>query len=224
MYKKYGEISMHRIPEESPSGTSVASHFMRNMVKYCWTLLYHHNNNKLLSIIIIIIKIIIIIIIMIIIIIWVIYCEYFYGLPVVGILEKNDRVIKGQCCIPYGCASRSCVGQTEPTWTISYKVLITKCCTAHRVVLRCAELPDVWEKQVCPSATKCYKCRYETLLSGELFYIAVTSYFALKSPASRLFAQLFVEAQIKENFKAPRHWPLWEESTGDRWIPLTKGQ
>ena len=27
----------------------------------------------------------------------------------------------------------------------------------------------------------------------------------------------------KENIKAPRYWPLWGESTGDRWIPLTKG-
>ena len=35
-----------------------------------------------------------------------------------------------------------------------------------------------------------------------------------------------VQAQIKENIKAkvPRHWHLWGESTGDRWIPLTKGQ
>ena len=46
----------------------------------------------------------------------------------------------------------------------------------------------------------------------------------LKSPASRLVIQPFVQAQIKENTKAPRHWPLWGESTGDRWIPLTKGQ
>ena len=29
--------------------------------------------------------------------------------------------------------------------------------------------------------------------------------------------------QIK-NTKAPRHWPLWGEFTGDRWIPRTKGQ
>ena len=29
---------------------------------------------------------------------------------------------------------------------------------------------------------------------------------------------------IKENIKVLRHWPLWGESTGDRWIPLTKGQ
>ena len=28
----------------------------------------------------------------------------------------------------------------------------------------------------------------------------------------------------QENVKAPRHWPLWGESTGDRWIQLTKGQ
>ena len=34
----------------------------------------------------------------------------------------------------------------------------------------------------------------------------------------------FVQAQIKENIKAPRHWPLRGESTGVRWIPLTKRQ
>ena len=46
----------------------------------------------------------------------------------------------------------------------------------------------------------------------------------LKSPASRLFTQAFIQAQIKENIKAPRHWPLWAEFTGDRWIPHTKSQ
>ena len=33
-----------------------------------------------------------------------------------------------------------------------------------------------------------------------------------------------VYSQIKENIKAPRHWPLCEEFTGDRWIPRTNGQ
>ena len=46
----------------------------------------------------------------------------------------------------------------------------------------------------------------------------------LKSPASRLFAQPDIQAQIKENIKAPRYWPLCGEFTGDRWIPHTKGQ
>ena len=46
----------------------------------------------------------------------------------------------------------------------------------------------------------------------------------LKSPVSRLFTQSFVRAQIKENIKALRHWPLWGEFTGDQWIPRTKGQ
>ena len=30
----------------------------------------------------------------------------------------------------------------------------------------------------------------------------------LKSPASRLFTQPFIQAQIKENITDPRHWPL----------------
>ena len=43
-------------------------------------------------------------------------------------------------------------------------------------------------------------------------------------PVSRLFTQAFIQAQIKENIKAPRHWPLWGEFTSHRWIPRTKGQ
>ena len=49
------------------------------------------------------------------------------------------------------------------------------------------------------------------------WYITLRSQWAswrLKSPASRLFAQPFVQAHIKENIKVPRHWPLWGESTG----------
>ena len=58
-------------------------------------------------------------------------------------------------------------------------------------------------------------------------FITLTSWWArwrLKSPASRLFTQPFIRVQIKENIKAPRHWLLRGEFTGDRWIPRTKGQ
>ena len=34
----------------------------------------------------------------------------------------------------------------------------------------------------------------------------------------------FIQAQIKENIKAPRHWPLCGEFTGDSWIPRKKDQ
>ena len=37
----------------------------------------------------------------------------------------------------------------------------------------------------------------------------------LKSPAS-VFTQPFIQAQMKENIKALRHWPLWGEFTGDK--------
>ena len=45
-----------------------------------------------------------------------------------------------------------------------------------------------------------------------------------KSPASPFFTQPFIKAQIIENIKAPRHWHLCGELTGDRWIPRTNGQ
>ena len=41
----------------------------------------------------------------------------------------------------------------------------------------------------------------------------------LKSTASRLFTQPFIQAQIKENIKAPRHWPLCGEFTGTGEFP-----
>ena len=40
----------------------------------------------------------------------------------------------------------------------------------------------------------------------------------------KLFTQPFIWAQIKENIKALRHWPLCGEFTGDRWILRTNDQ
>ena len=57
-------------------------------------------------------------------------------------------------------------------------------------------------------------------------YVTGTSWWAwwrLRSPASPLFTQPFIQTQIKENIKLPRHWPLCGKLTGDRWIPRTKG-
>ena len=36
------------------------------------------------------------------------------------------------------------------------------------------------------------------------------------------FTQPFVQVHIKENIKAPRHWPLTDEFTGDLWIPTQR--
>ena len=44
-----------------------------------------------------------------------------------------------------------------------------------------------------------------------------------QQPHDCLLNRLF-KVQIKENIQALRHWPLCGEFTGDRWIPLTKGQ
>ena len=44
----------------------------------------------------------------------------------------------------------------------------------------------------------------------------------LKSPASRLFTQSFIRAQIKENIKAPRHWPLCGKFTGTGEFPAQR--
>ena len=38
------------------------------------------------------------------------------------------------------------------------------------------------------------------------------------------FLNRLFKAQIKENIKALRHWPLCGEFTGNRWIPCTEDQ
>ena len=60
--------------------------------------------------------------------------------------------------------------------------------------------------------------------------ITMTSRWRLKLPASRLFTQAFIQAQIKENIKAPRHGPLcvcvcvWGGGGGGGIILRTNGQ
>ena len=41
---------------------------------------------------------------------------------------------------------------------------------------------------------------------------------AMASQISNL-TQTFIQVQVKENIKAPRHWSLCGEFIGDRWIP-----
>ena len=67
------------------------------------------------------------------------------------------------------------------------------------------------------------------LFKGSPTYVGITvmsewAWWLLKSPASWLFTEPFTQAQIKENIKAPFHWPLWGEFIGDQWIPHNKGQ
>ena len=39
-----------------------------------------------------------------------------------------------------------------------------------------------------------------------------------------VYSTIYSDTDQKKNIKVPRHWPLCGEFTGDRWIPLTKGQ
>ena len=64
-----------------------------------------------------------------------------------------------------------------------------------------------------------------TFVIWDAIVVIMTSYWPRwrrKSPASRLFTQLFIQAQIKENIKAPRHWPLCGEFTGTGEFPTQR--
>ena len=90
---------------------------------------------------------------------------------------------------------------------------------------------EIHRLQVRQGFQKCWKWKLTLYLKGladlcthfahASVVTTMTSLWALwrlKSPASQLFTQRFIQAQIKENIKASRHWPLWWEFTGDRWM------
>ena len=73
----------------------------------------------------------------------------------------------------------------------------------------------------------CTNCSHRVLYECVAVHkiITVTLWWAwlrLKSPASRLFTQPLIQAQIKENIKAPRHWPLYGEFTGTGEFPTQR--
>ena len=61
-------------------------------------------------------------------------------------------------------------------------------------------------------------------LSSGHYSDVIMSTMAFQITTSWLFTQLLIEAQIKENIKASRHWALCGEYTSDQWILRTKDQ
>ena len=55
----------------------------------------------------------------------------------------------------------------------------------------------------------------------------IREYTVISGMASQITSTKIVYSTVysgAETMKAPRHWPLWREFTGYRWIPRTKGQ
>ena len=70
------------------------------------------------------------------------------------------------------------------------------------------QYPLVLNLQV--SSSLCILYHYSDVIIGAMAY---------QITRLTLFTQPFIQAQIKENIKAPHHWPLCGEFTGHRWIP-----
>ena len=64
-------------------------------------------------------------------------------------------------------------------------------------------------------------CTWREEVSRYLIFSEHYSDVIMITMASQI-TSLTIEVQIKENIKAPRHWPLCGEFIGDRWSPRTK--
>ena len=70
-----------------------------------------------------------------------------------------------------------------------------------------------------------YKCRAACIITLYLHYCDVKmSAMVYQITSLTIVCSTVYSVQIKENIKAPRHWPLCGKFTGDRWIPRTNGQ
>ena len=87
--------------------------------------------------------------------------------------------------------------------------LLRKCLTNKNLTYRTP--PKLSRRYDMETVTKLQWCHNE--------HVGVSN----RQPHDCLLNRLF-KAQIKENIKAPRHWPLCGEIAGDRWIPRTNGQ
>ena len=54
------------------------------------------------------------------------------------------------------------------------------------------------------------------------FFVMTWAPWYFKSSVTWLVVKQLVKASNKENIMTPHFWPLWRESTGDCWIPLTQ--
>ena len=66
-------------------------------------------------------------------------------------------------------------------------------------------------REVCKVAFSCY--------NSDIIMSAMASQIAGVS----IVCSTICSGAHQKKIEALRHWPLWGESTGDRWIPLTKG-
>ena len=136
-------------------------------------------------------------------------------------------------------------------WIVIYLAIVVY---LHLCVVYVRTIPIIWKYHPSWGEINSYRKSYSMILTAaclsrvklsELFSVSciffylihnksycglditVTSWWKgwrLKSPVSRLFAQPFVQALIKEIIEAPHHLHLWGESTDDQRIPLTKRQ
>ena len=124
-------------------------------------------------------------------------------------------------CITYGCAPISWVSTHLKPFKISYH--IANYITTWYRKQQGNMVPWCWA-----STEYCMM----TLSNGNIFRFTghlcgeftghrwIPHRWRLKSPALRLFTQPFIQARIKENIKAPHHWPLCGEFTSGRWIVM----
>ena len=89
-----------------------------------------------------------------------------------------------------------------------------------------------WRYDMKPSSSLLTLCERNPTVTGDLVINNTPHYndvimSAMTSQITSLtivYSTVYSRRISKENIKTPRHWPLWGEITGDRWIPRTKGQ
>ena len=133
------------------------------------------------------------------------------GNPIVDIRRSCDRLISTTVFL-YWYRNLDRHGKCRISLAFAHRQL----CIAGR----CLVPPPPHLKQI---FIKPYKLYVKSIFSF-CFTDRIVCLGTMLSQITSLTIVYRLQVQIKENIKAPRHWPLWGNSTGHRWIPRTKGQ
>ena len=92
-------------------------------------------------------------------------------------------------------------------------------CVFHNVIY----INVQYIKLIKTHCTKIYTYSYNTLRVYH-YNDVIMGLIASQITGLTIVYSIVIQTQITEIIKAPRHWPLCGEFTGERWIPRTNGQ
>ena len=112
-----------------------------------------------------------------------------------------------------------------------HKVPINEKHLLAQIMARFRTGDEPWHQGDAESSVTINKCQIQVLNGSRYWHlfnqytdVIMSTMVSQITSLTTVYSTVYSGTDYKKNTKAPRHWPLCGEFTGDRWIPRTKGQ